>query len=106
MLSDGQADRQAGRQAGAGAVDPDESTVDASLACLCVPTGRECDAVGCVVNEYGDSSDPMGSAGPVSFEKSFTCFSAPQAYKAGWSSPIANLNKDTVTAGSGWVSVS
>ncbi|KAG2436829.1 hypothetical protein HXX76_006351 [Chlamydomonas incerta] len=62
----------------------------------------ECDAQGCLVNGYGDSTDPMGVAGPVNFEKSFTYFAAPAAYKAGWSSPLVNLNKDAIASGSGW----
>ncbi|KAG2444129.1 hypothetical protein HYH02_009069 [Chlamydomonas schloesseri] len=61
-----------------------------------------CDAKGCSVDEYGDPTCPMGGAGPVSYEKSFTCLAAPQAYKAGWASPLVNLNKNTIAAGSGW----
>ena len=76
--------------------------------CLARPAsataGTVCDAAGCVKDEYGDSTDPMGGAGPISGDKSYICLSAPQAYKAGWAVPLANLNSTNLEDGGGFVS--
>ncbi|KAG2439543.1 hypothetical protein HXX76_004896 [Chlamydomonas incerta] len=63
-----------------------------------------CSGAGCEwwINEYGDDSDFMGSAGPPNGNKSYVCASAPQAYKAGWASPQTELDATTITAGTGW----
>ncbi|KAG2439960.1 hypothetical protein HXX76_004079 [Chlamydomonas incerta] len=65
-------------------------------------TRTVCDAAGCAKDEYGDSSDPMGGAGPISGDKSYICLSAPQAYKAGWAVPLADLNATLLDANSGF----
>ncbi|KAG2454724.1 hypothetical protein HYH02_000561 [Chlamydomonas schloesseri] len=66
-------------------------------------TRTVCDAAGCAKDEYGDSSDPMGGAGPISGDKSYICLSAPQAYKAGWAVPLADLKSKDLEAGGGWM---
>ncbi|KAG2439560.1 hypothetical protein HXX76_004913 [Chlamydomonas incerta] len=45
--------------------------------------------------EYGDFTDPMGTAWPANDpyqNKSFICSAAPTAFKAGWSTPAFNLS--------------
>ncbi|EFJ45511.1 hypothetical protein VOLCADRAFT_94248 [Volvox carteri f. nagariensis] len=48
----------------------------------------DCTDPRCKVVEYGDLTDPMGLGAPYDLEKNLVCMSAPQAYKAGWASPI------------------
>ncbi|GLC65989.1 hypothetical protein PLESTF_000369900 [Pleodorina starrii] len=48
-----------------------------------------CTGASCFKDEYGDFTDPMGSANPLDVEKTLICINAPQSYKAGWSKPIA-----------------
>lgn len=38
--------------------------------------------------EYGDCTDPMGCGGPMGVNKTMTCMSAPQQFKAGWATMI------------------
>ncbi|PNH09738.1 Autolysin, partial [Tetrabaena socialis] len=47
-----------------------------------------CDSATCQFDDYGDFTDFMGSGGPND-KDGLLCLSAPQAYKAGWSSPVA-----------------
>ncbi|GIL58793.1 hypothetical protein Vafri_13785 [Volvox africanus] len=47
---------------------------------------------GCTQEEYGDWSDPMGATNPRDPAKGVVCMTAPQAYKAGWASPIPGGN--------------
>ncbi|GLC65988.1 hypothetical protein PLESTF_000369800 [Pleodorina starrii] len=52
-----------------------------------------CEANGkCTKDEYGDPADPMGYTWVTDPKTQLTCTNAPQSYKAGWSTPIANLN--------------
>ncbi|PNH10147.1 Autolysin, partial [Tetrabaena socialis] len=46
-----------------------------------------CDSASCQLDQYGDLTDFMGAGGPND-PNGLLCLSAPQAYKAGWSSPI------------------
>ncbi|GIL77147.1 hypothetical protein Vretifemale_6559, partial [Volvox reticuliferus] len=52
-----------------------------------------CDKDGfCFRDEYGDWSDPMGNPRLKSPTTGVLCVNAPQAYKAGWASPIPGGN--------------
>ncbi|PNW82269.1 hypothetical protein CHLRE_06g278161v5 [Chlamydomonas reinhardtii] len=47
------------------------------------------------INEYGDFTDPMGTAWPANDpyqNKSFICHAAPTAFKAGWATPSYNFS--------------
>ncbi|GLC60234.1 hypothetical protein PLESTB_001589000 [Pleodorina starrii] len=43
-------------------------------------------------DQYGDMIDPMGGGLADEYRKGILCTNAPQAYKAGWASPVPNGN--------------
>ncbi|GFR48890.1 hypothetical protein Agub_g10834 [Astrephomene gubernaculifera] len=62
----------------------------------------QCDASGaCSSVPYGDTSDPMGIADQIDPDKTITCMSAPQVYKAGWGSPLAGGSFNVTDLGVG-----
>ncbi|KAG2500281.1 hypothetical protein HYH03_001859 [Edaphochlamys debaryana] len=64
---------------------------------------RICDGSGtCSVSEYGDPTCIMGGASPSSgfnAAGAYVCMSAPQAYKAGWATPIAEVDYKALALG-------
>ncbi|GIL58773.1 hypothetical protein Vafri_13750, partial [Volvox africanus] len=58
-----------------------------------------CNENGCVKDEYGDPTDPMGFTWVDVREKQLVCTNAPQAYKAGWSGLVDDLNGSDLKPG-------
>ncbi|GIL97556.1 hypothetical protein Vretimale_3192 [Volvox reticuliferus] len=58
-----------------------------------------CNENGCVRDEYGDPTDPMGFTWVDIREKQLVCTNAPQAYKAGWSGLVDQVGGPDLKTG-------